>query len=77
MAEVTNDLIFETLKNTRGRIGNLEEGQRDIKEELIAIRLHQHAAQGEINNIYSRLGTIETRLDRIETGIGIISEPAD
>jgi len=76
MAEVTNDLIYEVLKGIQGRMDRLETGQRDIKEELIAVRLHQHAAQGELNGLLSRIGSVEDRLDRIENRLEIIGEPA-
>ncbi len=76
MAEVTNDLICEVLKGIQGRMDRLETGQRDIKEELIAVRLHQHAAQGELNGLLSRIGSVEDRLDRIENRLEIIGEPA-
>ena len=76
MAEISNELLLETLKSVQSRIGMIEDGQRDIKEELVAIRMHQHASQGEINSIYTRLGGIEVRLDRIEKRLDIIDEPA-
>jgi len=77
MAEQTQDLMFEILKNLQGEVRMLREGQRDIKEELIAVRLHQHAAQGELNALLSRMGGVENRLERIERRLDIVSEPAD
>ena len=70
-------LMFEMIKSTREDVRGLKEWRQDIKEELTGIRLHQHAAQGEINNTYSRLGSVENRLDRIERRLEIISEPAE
>ena len=77
MAEVTNELIYEVLKSIQNRLDKLETGQRDIKEELIAVRLHQHAAQGELNTLLSRMGGVENRLDRIERRLDLIGEPAE
>ncbi len=77
MAEVTNELLLGVLNNIQNPLASLEEGQGDVKNELVAIRQHQHASQGEINAIYGRLGSMETRLDRIEKRLDIISEPAE
>jgi len=77
MTDQTQELMFEILKNLQGEVRMLREGQRDIKEELIAVRLHQHAAQGELNALLSRMGGVENRLERIERRLDIVSEPAD
>ena len=77
MAEVTNELLFEVLKGIQNDVGLLKNGQRDIKDELIALRQHQHAAQGEINAVLSRLASIEGRMERMERRMNIISEPAE
>lgn len=77
MADQTQELMFEVLKSLQGEIRMLREGQRDIKEELIAVRLHQHAAQGELNALLSRMGGVENRLERIEHRLDIVTEPAN
>ena len=77
MTNETQELMFEILKNLQGEIRMLRGGQKDIKEELIAVRLHQHAAQGELNALLSRMGGVENRLDRIERRLDIIGEPAE
>ena len=35
MAHVTNELIYEVLKSVQSRMGNLESGLREVKQELI------------------------------------------
>ena len=77
MAEVTNELLLENLKAIQDKLSKLDSGQRDMKDEMIAMRLHQHASQGEINSIYGRLGSIESRLERIENRLDIVTEPAE
>ena len=52
MAEVTNALIYEVLKNIQERLGRMEEGQRSIREELTALRGHQLAMQRDVYNIH-------------------------
>ena len=66
MAEVTNELIYEVLKSIQGRLGNLEDGQREIKAELQALRGHMVAMQQDISNLYGGQAKIELRLERIE-----------
>ncbi len=77
MSEVTNDLLLENLKSIQDKLSKLDNGVKDIKEEMVAMRLHQHASQGEINNIYGRLGSIEIRIERIENRLEIVTEPAE
>lgn len=66
MAEVTNELIYEVLKKIQDSVVRLENGQREIREELIAMRGHMLAMQRDIHNIYERLDDHGRRLDRIE-----------
>jgi len=66
MPEVTNELIYEVLKQLQHRMGSLESGQREIKQELISIRGHMLSMQHDIHNIYGILGRHDERLDRIE-----------
>lgn len=72
MGEVTNELIFETLKSIQVRLGRIEDGQRDLKQELQGIRTHMLATSTEIANIYGRLGTLEDRVERIERRLGLV-----
>ena len=71
MAEITNELIYEVLKSIQSRLNNLDSGQTDIKNELVGIRGHMLATVSETNNLYSRLGSVELRLDRIEKRLGM------
>ncbi|MGE0213250.1 MAG: hypothetical protein AB7S41_16285 [Parvibaculaceae bacterium] len=76
MADATNELIYEVLKNVQERMTTLDEGQRAIHAELIAVRGHVHAVQVDINNIYERVAKMELRMDRIEKRLDLVSEPA-
>ena len=77
MAGISNELIYEVLKNVQSRVGNLEDGMKDVKNELVGIREHQIATQKEVANIYGRLGSIEGRLERVETRLNMAGEPAE
>ena len=77
MAHVTNELIYEVLKNMQQRLDRIENRLGDITEELVGVRLHMHAVQGDVNSIFTRLGTLEARVDRIEKRLDIVNEPAE
>ena len=77
MAEITNELMYETLKAIRDEVRGLREWRRDIQEELVAMRMHQHAAQGELNALLSRLGSVENQVDKINDRLELTSEPAE
>jgi len=71
MAEVTNELICEILKQLQQDNAGLKDGQREIKESLVAIRTHLVALQQDVSNIYTVLGRNDNRLDRIERRLEI------
>ena len=70
MAEVTNELIYETLKRMRDRLSRLEGGQTDIMTELRshkamlgALVTSEAAQDGRIAEVSVRLDRIEARLE--------------
>lgn len=75
MAQVTNELMFEVLKSIQQQTQRMDLTLGEVKLELQAIRGHQLAMQQDISVIYSRLGSIEQRVDRIERRLGL-TEPA-
>ncbi|NUN67881.1 hypothetical protein HCU40_25050 [Pseudanabaena biceps] len=75
MAEVTNALMYEVLKSIQQQTQRMDLTLGEVKLELQAIRGHQLAMQQDISVIYSRLGSIELRVDRIERRLGLM-EPA-
>ena len=66
MPEVTNELIYEVLKQMQSDIAALKEGLRETNATLNTIRIHRVEMQQDIQNIYTTLTRHETRLDRIE-----------
>ena len=66
MAEVTKELMYELLKQIQSRLGGVEEGLREIRQELISVRGHVVSIQNDIHNIYGVLARHDERLDRIE-----------
>ena len=71
MAAVTNELLLEHLKRIQDRLTNLEDGQRNIFEEL---RAHKQLIAGSLATqatYEARTASIEHRLDRIERRLEI------
>lgn len=66
MAEVTNELIFEVLKNLQQRTTNVETVGQEHSLAMNAMRGHLMSIQTDTNNIYGILSRIDQRLDRIE-----------
>jgi chromosome segregation ATPase len=71
MAAVTNELIYEILKQLQDRMSSLERKVDEIKSELQSLRLHSLGIQQDIQNIYATLVRHETRLERIERRLEI------
>jgi phage shock protein A len=71
MAEVTNDLIYEVLKQLQDRMTRFESKIDEVKAELQALRNHSMAIQQDTPNIYTILGRNDNRLDRIERRLEI------
>jgi hypothetical protein len=76
MAEVTNELICEVLKQIQEPVSRIETRMDEVKIELHSLRLHSLAIQQDIQNIYAALVRRETRLDRIERRLEICEAPA-
>jgi archaellum component FlaC len=72
MAEVTNELIYEGLKQLQSDMGGVKDGLREINARLNAMQTHMIAQSQDIQNIYSILGRHDTRLDRIEKRLEIV-----
>ena len=77
MAEVTNELIYEVLKNLQTRLANVELVAIEHSHGLNAIRGHLASAQTDSTNVYSILTRIDQRLDRIEKRLELreLAEP--
>jgi len=66
MAEVTNELMYELLKSIQQEIHALKNGQGDIRQEMVSIRLSQLSSQNDVHNIYGILARHDERLEHIE-----------
>jgi chromosome segregation ATPase len=75
MAEITNELIYEVLKAIQQRMTNLEDKVMDLNSQFVAMRQHMTAIQGDVNNLYVKVASVESRLARIERRLDIVDEP--
>jgi hypothetical protein len=82
MAEVTNELLYEVLKAVQARLGNVEEGLRELRGEVHAMRAGLTAIDGrmgalhlDIANLYESTGAMDSRLYRIERRLEITDTP--
>jgi chromosome segregation ATPase len=66
MVDISSELIYEVLKSVQSRLGNIEEGQREIRNELKSMRMQLQAVQVDTGNIYETLSAIDIRMSRVE-----------
>lgn len=67
MAEVSNELIFEVLKQVQQRLDRVDHKIDEIRPEMTAIRGYQLSMMQDLQNVYAVLGRFDGRFDRIET----------
>jgi chromosome segregation ATPase len=76
MAEVTNELMYEILKQLQARMDSFDKKMDEIKSELQALRNHSLAMQQDVQNIYTILVRHDSRLDRIKQRLELREAPA-
>jgi len=72
MAEVTNELIYEILRQLQSDMAGVKETLRETNASLNAIRIHLLGVHQDIQNIYATLSRNDARLDRIERWLEIV-----
>lgn len=70
---VTNEIIYEALKDVRESQYHTRRRISFIEDELKSHRAHAHAMQEDVNNIQFKLRDIETELDRVRQRLGLIA----
>jgi hypothetical protein len=78
MVEVTNELMYELMKEFHQRFDTLDFRLTEVKSELQSMRGTLVSVQHDIHNIYGILGRYDDRLDRIERRLGLrdMAEPS-
>jgi uncharacterized protein HemX len=74
MAEVSNELPHEILKQIQDRLGGVDAKLTELKSEMQAFRGHMVSLQQDVHNIYT-VDRHDSRLERIEHRLEL-SEPA-
>jgi hypothetical protein len=75
MAEVTNELMYELLKQIPDRMSSFDKKMDELKIELQALRIHSIAVQQDVQNIYATFVHHDDRLKRIEQRLEIAEVP--
>lgn len=75
MVEVSNEPIDEVLKAVQARLGNIEEGLREVRGEVRALRTTVHGVQGDPHNLYEAYSALDMRVGRIERRLDIVAAP--
>ena len=76
MAEVTNEPMYDILKQLQVRTDSFDKKMDEVKSELQALRIHSIAMQQDVQNIYTILVRQDSRLDRIERRLELSEAPA-
>ncbi|MCK1387168.1 hypothetical protein [Bradyrhizobium sp. 21] len=76
MAEVSNELIFEVLKQVQQRLDRVDQKIDEVKSGVNALRGHQISMQQDLQNVCGILGRSDVRLDHIERRLELSEVPA-
>jgi septation ring formation regulator EzrA len=76
MAEVSNELIFEVLKQVQQRLDRVDNKVDELKSEMNAVRGHLISLQQDTHNIYTMLGRHDVHLERIERRLELSEAPS-
>lgn len=74
MAEVTNELIYEVLRAMQTRLANIENAQEVTNARLNSMQTHLIAIEQDVANIYGALGSLDSRVSRIERRLDLVDQ---
>jgi len=72
MTKVTNDLIYDVLKDIQSRMTQVENNSRDLVKGQLRIRKDVNDVRGDLIRSDGSFAEIEVRLDRIEKRLGLV-----
>ncbi|MCG6204605.1 DUF1664 domain-containing protein [Rhodopseudomonas sp. HC1] len=75
MAEVSNELIFEVLKQVQHRLDKVDHKVDELKSEMNAVRGYLISMQQDVQNVYAILGRFDGRLEHIERRLDLNDAP--
>ncbi|MGP9811639.1 hypothetical protein ACTZWT_09030 [Rhodopseudomonas sp. NSM] len=75
MAEVSNELILEVLKQVQQRLDKVDHKVDELKSEMNAMRGYLISMQQDVQNVYAILGRFDGRLEHIERRLDLNDAP--
>uniref|UniRef100_E6VID5 Uncharacterized protein n=1 Tax=Rhodopseudomonas palustris (strain DX-1) TaxID=652103 RepID=E6VID5_RHOPX len=75
MADVSNELIFEVLKQVQQRLDKVDHKVDELKSEMNAMRGYLIPMQQDVQNVYAILGRYDGRLEHIERRLELNDAP--
>ncbi|QDL98455.1 hypothetical protein FLL57_14580 [Rhodopseudomonas palustris] len=75
MADVSNELIFEVLKQVQQRLDKVDHKVDELKSEMNAMRGYLISMQQDVQNVYGILGRYDGRLEHIERRLELNDAP--
>ncbi|NEV76637.1 hypothetical protein DYI24_06225 [Rhodopseudomonas sp. BR0C11] len=75
MADVSNELIFEVLKQVQQRLDKVAPKVDELKSEMNAMRGYLISMQQDVQNVYGILGRYDGRLEHIERRLELNDSP--
>ncbi len=75
MADVTNGLIFEVMKQMQADMSEMKFDMRDLTLRMTVVEEHLGNSLIAISGVNSRIDRLTDRLDRIETRLNLADHP--
>ena len=75
MPEVTNELMYEVLKELRNGVSDMKAQLYGIREEISAVRTHMAATQSDVNNLYISHVDMTKDLETVKRRLNLGEQP--
>ena len=72
MSEITNELIYEVLKNIQKRLDKHDHQFADLQRGMLQLREDVHSLRGDRIHYDKYFADIEARLDRVEKRLDLV-----
>ena len=72
MTEVTNQLLYEVLKQIQAELAHVRSRVDEHSEQLISVRDDIHGVRGDILRVERSLAETKVRVERIERRMGLV-----
>lgn len=70
--KISNELIYDVLKNMQSSISKIENNMQELKQGQINIRDDIHALRGDVLRHDKALATLEIDVDRIKHRLDLV-----